>query len=130
MSRILIYSDLHCSYTSSILPLYSKNTNGFTTRLQMIIDTGKWISDIAEKEPVDLIVNGGDTFDSILVKAEELSAVQKALVDTQEAAETSDTERIRVQTHDFMQLTDEFAARRMDRSIRRALAGKTVDELK
>ncbi len=68
--------------------------------------------------------------DADLLSAEELSAVQKALVDTQEAAETSDTERIRVQTHDFMQLTDEFAARRMDRSIRRALAGKTVDELK
>lgn len=68
--------------------------------------------------------------DADLLSAEELSAVQKALVATQEAAETSDTERIRVQTHDFMQLTDEFAARRMDRSIRRALAGKTVDELK
>lgn len=75
--KILIYTDLHCSYNSSILPLYSGKYSKFTTRLQMIIDTGKWISDIAKEQKVDMIVNGGDTFDSILVKAEELNAISE-----------------------------------------------------
>lgn len=77
MAKILIYTDLHCSYTSSILPLYLYTDTKFTTRLKMIVDTGKWIADIAEKEKVQFIVNGGDTFDSIIVKAEELEAISE-----------------------------------------------------
>lgn len=68
--------------------------------------------------------------DADLLNEQELAAIQQAIVETQALVETNETEKIRLQTHDFMQLTDEFAARRMDRSIRRALAGKSVDELK
>ena len=80
MTKILIYSDLHCSYTSSILPLFSANSEGnekFTVRLNMIINTGKWLSALAEENKVDLIINGGDTFDSIVVKAEELVGISE-----------------------------------------------------
>ena len=78
--KILIYTDLHCSYNSSILPLYvdeGEENAKFTVRLRRIIQTGKWLSELAKENNVDCIVNGGDTFDSTMVKAEELEAISK-----------------------------------------------------
>ena len=74
--KIGIYSDLHISKTSSIIPLYNGNGN-YTTRLQMIIDTGRWMYETFDKNNVDIIVNCGDTLDSSVVKAEELSALNQ-----------------------------------------------------
>lgn len=68
--------------------------------------------------------------DADLLSAEELQIIQNAMSETITVAQSDNAESIRVQTHAFMQATDEFAARRMDRSIRRALAGKSVNELK
>lgn len=82
-TKVLIYTDLHCSYNSSILPLYSDkysnvdNDEKFTVRLNMIINTGKWLADLAQVNNVDCIINGGDTFDSTIVKAEELEAISR-----------------------------------------------------
>lgn len=59
--RILLYSDVHISRTSSILPLYTDSL--YTYRQKMIIDTAQWISQIAKNEKVDCIINLGDTFD-------------------------------------------------------------------
>lgn len=74
--KIGIYSDLHISTNSSILPMYdTKYDNKYTTRLNMIIETGKWLYDEFEKNNVDIIVNCGDTLDSINVSADELSAM-------------------------------------------------------
>lgn len=75
--KILIYSDLHCSYNSSILPLYTDYDTypKFTTRLNMILRTGKWLSGLAAEQDVDLIINGGDTFNNITVRTEELEAI-------------------------------------------------------
>lgn len=75
--KVLIYSDLHCSYTSSILPLYSGKKDIYTTRLRMIIETGEWLSSLAAEKNVNLIINGGDTFDSTIVKTEELNAIRE-----------------------------------------------------
>lgn len=43
----------------------------------MIIETGRWLAELASSHNVDCIVNGGDTFDSTIVKAEELEAISK-----------------------------------------------------
>ena len=40
-----------------------------------------------------------------------------------------DADEIRVQIQRLSHVTDSFAAKRMDRSIRRALSGKKVEEL-
>ena len=74
--KILIYSDLHCCYTTSLLPIYCEGSK-YTTRLQMVIDTGKWIAEMADKFNVDTIINGGDTFDSNIVRSEEISAISE-----------------------------------------------------
>lgn len=59
--KILMYSDIHISRTSSILPV--GNMDKYTYRQQMIIETAKLICNIAEQQDVDLILNLGDTFD-------------------------------------------------------------------
>ena len=60
--KIFIYSDLHISKTSSILPLTFDDVH--TYRQNMIIETGKFlVKQIKELNP-DIIVNLGDTFDN------------------------------------------------------------------
>lgn len=76
--KIGVYTDAHCAYTSSILPIHCEGSK-YTTRLQMIIDTFRWMYDTFEEAEVDLIVNCGDLFDSFKVRAEEISALAEAL---------------------------------------------------
>lgn len=76
--RIGIYTDIHCCYTSSILPIHTEESK-YTVRLQMIIDTFKWMYNVFEHANVDMIVNCGDLFDSCNVRAEEISALAEAL---------------------------------------------------
>lgn len=60
--RLFIYSDVHISRTSSILPLISERQD-YTYRQNMIIQTARWMSDLISQNNIDLIVNLGDTFD-------------------------------------------------------------------
>lgn len=76
MAKIGLYADLHTSYSSSILPVYCEGSK-YTTRLQMIVDTGKWMYNLFDQNNVDYICNLGDTFDSHTVRAEELSAISE-----------------------------------------------------
>ena len=60
--RILLYSDVHISRTSSILPTTYKDTN-YTYRQIMLKQTAQWLSKLARDNKPDLIINLGDTFD-------------------------------------------------------------------
>lgn len=75
--KIGIYSDLHISRTSSIMPLYQDSDSKYTTRLKMMVNTAKWMYEVFEKQGVELIVNCGDTVDSSVLKADEISALQE-----------------------------------------------------
>lgn len=75
--KFLIVADMHLSYTSSILPIYQKDSM-YTTRLQYIIDTVKWYEQLAKDEHVDYIINLGDLTDSNILRAEELTALAEA----------------------------------------------------
>lgn len=59
--KVFIYSDLHISRTSSIMPNISDSM--YTFRQKMIIETGKFLASIIEQEQPDIIINCGDTFD-------------------------------------------------------------------
>ena len=74
--KIGIYSDLHISVTSSIMPIYCENSK-YTTRLQMMIDTAKWMYKVFEDRRVELILNGGDTMDSHTIRSEEISTLSE-----------------------------------------------------
>lgn len=67
--------------------------------------------------------------DKDLLSEQELQEIVTMLEQTRTLAESDDVDKIRAQVAAFSKLTDDFAARRMDRSIRQALAGKTVDAI-
>lgn len=75
--KFLVVADMHLAYTSSILPIYNKDSK-YTTRLQYMIDTVKWYEELAVKEKVDYIINLGDLTDSNILRSEELTALSEA----------------------------------------------------
>ncbi|KGF27064.1 Fe-S protein assembly chaperone HscA [Oligella urethralis] len=83
-------------------------------------------------------VNGGRLIESIvaalasdsdLLSDAEEAKIRSEVAQLQQLIAGEDTEAIRAQIHRLSQATDDFAAKRMDRSIRRALSGKRVEEL-
>lgn len=72
-----IYTDAHFAVASSIL----NGTAGYkySARLDMLVDSFKWMYETFESEGVELIFNGGDLIDSDFIKARESSAIAEAL---------------------------------------------------
>ena len=67
--------------------------------------------------------------DRALLADDEARAVEAAVATLAAAIDGSDREAIQAAIEALAQGTDEFAARRMDRSIRTALAGRSIDEV-
>jgi molecular chaperone HscA len=67
--------------------------------------------------------------DGDLLDADERAAIDARRGALRAAAATDDADAIRAALDALAQATDEFAARRMDRSIRTALAGRKIDEV-
>lgn len=72
--KIGIYSDVHISRTSSIMPLYKDENSKYTWRLQDCINSMNEMYQTFENKNVDLIINCGDTFNSHTISADEMSA--------------------------------------------------------
>ncbi len=68
--------------------------------------------------------------DGELLSAEELGRVESAIAKLQTTALGENRRHVTLAMDDLEAETKDFAARRMDKSIRRALAGRKVDELK
>ena len=67
--------------------------------------------------------------DADLLSPEELATVKSRLNEAAVAMASEDLDDVRAAVKALSAATDEFAARRMDRSIRKALAGKSLDEI-
>lgn len=67
--------------------------------------------------------------DGDLLEADELARIQQLLTETVRLSEVGSTDEIHDAVQALSQATDDFAARRMDRSIRQALSGKTLDQI-
>ena len=68
--------------------------------------------------------------DKALLSAPELSAIRQAMFMVGDMLETeAPVEELRAKTAALSSVTDEFAARRMNASIRKALAGRAMDSL-
>ena len=67
--------------------------------------------------------------DGDLLSAEERAAVDRLLAAMQATAQGTDQDAIKQAIGALAHATDDFAARRMDRSIRTALSGRRVDEV-
>jgi len=67
--------------------------------------------------------------DADLLEPAERAAIDAALGDLSAVVEGNDVEAIRNATVDLTRATEEFAGRRMNRSIRDALAGSRIDDV-
>ena len=67
--------------------------------------------------------------DGDLLTAEETSAIQQVLQQLEQAIASQTTLQVNQATHRLNKATEDFAARRMDRNIQRALKGQKISEL-
>ena len=67
--------------------------------------------------------------DGDLLEPEERNTIERLVAEVSRHLQDADTVAIRQATEALVAGTDDFAARRMDRSIRAALAGRTIEEL-
>ncbi len=82
-----------------------------------------------EAEGLIAAVEAALQLDSDLLDEQELSAVQTAIRTLQKHMADSGAEDIRQAVATLSQATDEFAARRMNRNIQRALSGQKIDDI-
>lgn len=64
-----------------------------------------------------------------LLTEQEKTAIEAQMLATKTALESADIDALRQATKALSACTDDFAAKRMDRSIRQALTGRTLDEI-
>lgn len=74
--KLFLYSDVHISRTSSILPITS-DMQEFTYRQNMIIKTAEWMADLIRNEKADMIINLGDTFDQNTVTSFDIETASE-----------------------------------------------------
>ncbi|MDR7344853.1 molecular chaperone HscA [Pantoea alhagi] len=67
--------------------------------------------------------------DAALLSADELQKIQQAQQQLQETLRAEEADAISAAVKQLDKVTQDFAARRMDNSVRRALAGQSVDEV-
>ena len=82
-----------------------------------------------EAEGLIAAVEAALQLDSDLLDEQELSAVQTAIQTLQSHMADSGAEDIRQAVATLSQATDNFAARRMNRNIQRALSGQKIDDI-
>ncbi|MBI1892294.1 MAG: Fe-S protein assembly chaperone HscA [Burkholderiales bacterium] len=82
-----------------------------------------------EAERIILATQSALEADGGLLSEEERAALQSLIDKTRESAKGSDHQAIHAAVLTLAKGTEEFAARRMDRSVRQALSGKKLDEI-
>ena len=84
---------------------------------------------VVEAESLTDAVNAALELDSDLLDAEELAQIQQDIADLQGSLKDGNAEDIRSAVAKLSRSTDNFAAKRMNRNIQRALTGQSVDNI-
>lgn len=84
---------------------------------------------VVEAESLTNAVNAALELDSDLLDAEELAQIQQDIADLQGRLKDGNAEDIRSAVAKLSRSTDNFAAKRMNRNIQRALTGQSVDDI-
>ena len=84
---------------------------------------------VVEAESLTDAVNAALELDSDLLDAEELAQIQQDIADLQGRLKDGKAEDIRAAVAKLSRSTDNFAAKRMNRNIQRALTGQSVDDI-
>ena len=84
---------------------------------------------VVEAESLTDAVNAALELDSDLLNAEELAQIRQDIADLQGRLKDGNAEDIRTAVAKLSRSTDNFAAKRMNRNIQRALTGQSVDNI-
>ena len=84
---------------------------------------------VVEAESLTDAVNAALELDADLLDAEELTQIQQDIADLQGRLKDGNAEDIRAAVAKLSRNTDNFAAKRMNRNIQRALTGQSVDNI-
>ena len=84
---------------------------------------------VVEAESLTDAVNAALELDSDLLDAEELIQIQQDIADLQSRLQDGNAEDIRAAVAKLSRSTDNFAAKRMNRNLQRALTGQSVDDI-
>ena len=84
---------------------------------------------VVEAESLTDAVNAALELDSDLLDAEELQQIRQGIADLQGSLKDGKAEDIRAAAAKLGSSTDNFAAKRMNRNIQRALTGQSVDNI-
>ena len=84
---------------------------------------------VVEAESLTDAVNAALELDSDLLEAEELQQIQQDITNLQGRLKDGKAEDIRAAVAKLSHSTDNFAAKRMNRNIQRALTGQSVDNI-
>ena len=84
---------------------------------------------VVEAESLTDAVNAALELDSDLLDAEELQQIQQDIADLQGRLKDGNAEDIRAAVAKLSRSTDNFAAKRMNRNIQRALTGQRVEDI-
>ena len=84
---------------------------------------------VVEAESLTDAVNAALELDSDLLEAEELQQIQQDIAALQGRLKDDNAEDIRAAVAKLSRSTDNFAAKRMNRNIQRALTGQSVDNI-
>ena len=84
---------------------------------------------VVEAESLTDAVNAALELDSDLLEAEELQQIQQDIANLQGRLNDGNAEDIRAAVTKLSHSTDNFAAKRMNRNIQRALTGQSVDNI-
>jgi molecular chaperone HscA len=82
-----------------------------------------------EAERILLATQSALNNDATLLSEEERQTISQLMQAVRDSAQQSDQETIHAAIHALAEGTEEFAARRMDQSVRLALSGKTLDQI-
>ncbi|PJG82987.1 Fe-S protein assembly chaperone HscA [Caviibacterium pharyngocola] len=119
-----------------VKPSYGLTDDEITTMLKSSMENAK--QDIQARLLAEQRVEAARVIESVrsalredenLLNDQELSAVKNALVSLEDLAKQEDALAIKQGIKALDQATQEFAARRMDQSVRRALSGHSVQDI-
>lgn len=84
MPKLGVYADAHFSLNSSVV---LGNKNSLSGRLYYLIESFEWMYNLFRESKVDAIIDLGDLADSYNLRAEEITAISKALSYNQDIPE-------------------------------------------
>lgn len=122
--------------TIVVKPSYGLNDDEISRMLQDSIQHAQddikarqWREALVEAEALLATIQAALAQDGDLLDSTELASIQAAITTLMSGIVSADTARLRENTEALNRATNDFAARRMDKNIKKALTGHTLSEL-